>query len=273
MIEPATPRDEARRLADLHATGLLDTEPEKAFESIVELTKALLDVPIALVSLVDKDRQWFKAAAGLPARETPRSVSFCAHAIHEPDIFVVEDATFDPRFHDNPLVTGEPFIRFYAGFPLQLPSGYRIGTLCAISPRPRESLDEAGESRLRMLGAMALDAIELRTKRAALARAHATIERYGTLMHSLGRPVAFADPTGRIETCNAAFALLAGDGMDPVGRPVVEALGLPPGTWAPTAGTGRPVQVTRLDGAGLSVGFSVHGTPDGYAFIGDRPEA
>ncbi len=263
MIEPATPRDEAQRLAALSALGILDTEPERAFEDIVELTKAVLGVPIALVSLVDRDRQWFKAATGLSACETPRSVSFCAHAIHEADVFVVPDASFDPRFHDNPLVVGDPFIRFYAGFPLQLASGYRIGTLCAISPEPREEFDEAGRARLRLLGRLALDAIELRTRRAEGARFRATLDRYGALLHALNRPVAFTDAAGRIETCNAAFALLAG-GRDPVGRSVAEALGLPAGTWTP-----RGTTMQRLEGAALAVGFAVHGAPDGYAFIGD----
>lgn len=272
MIEPATPRDEAKRLAALHALGILDTEPERAFETIVELTKALLDVPVALVSLVDRDRQWFKAKAGINGRQTPRSVSFCAHAIHEPDVFVVPDAALDPRFHDNPLVVGEPFIRFYAGFPLQLPSGFRIGTLCAISPEPRETFDAEGRARLRLLGGMALDAIELRTKRAELARARATLDRYGMLMHALNRPVAFTDPSGHIETCNAAFALLVEAG-DPVGRPVAEALGLPEGTWLPSAEGARAGRVARIDGVGLPVGFAVHGAPDGYAFIGDRAKA
>ncbi|MBI1244990.1 MAG: GAF domain-containing protein [Alphaproteobacteria bacterium] len=272
MIEPATPRDEAKRLAALHALGILDSKPEAAFEAVVELTKALLDVPMALVSLVDRDRQWFMAKVGLAASETSRSVSFCAHAIHEPEVFVVPDATFDPRFHDNPLVVGEPHIRFYAGFPLQLPSGERIGTLCALSPVARENFDGVGRTRLRLLGGMVLDAIELRTKRAELSRARATLNRHDMLLHALSRPVAFTGPDGRIETCNAAFALVAG-GTDPVGRPVADALRLPPGAWAPATESAVAGRIARIEGVGLPVGFAVHGAPDGYAFIGDLTKA
>jgi GAF domain-containing protein len=268
MIEPATPRDEAQRLAALRALGLLDTQPERAFDDIVALTKFVLDVPIALVSLVDSDRQWFKAAVGLEACETSRSVSFCAHAIHEPDIFVVPDATFDPRFHDNPLVVGEPYIRFYAGFPLQLTTGHRIGTLCALSPVAREDFDESGRARLRLLGRMVLDAIELRTKRAEVARARATLKRFEVLLHALNRAVAFTDAEGRIETCNAAFALLAG-GRDPVGRLAGEALRLPAGVWSPAPAGSPPPRVQRIEIAQLPVAFAVHGAVDGYAFIGD----
>jgi GAF domain-containing protein len=178
MIEPSIPRNESDRLEALKALGLLDSLPEKAFDDIVALTRAALDVPTALISLIDTDRQWFKAAAGLDAPETPRSISFCGHAIHLPDVFVVPDATVDPRFHDNPLVVGAPHIRFYAGFPLTLPGGCRIGTLCAISPVPRDDLDADGRARLRMLGALVLDAIELRSARSELARLRDTLDRH-----------------------------------------------------------------------------------------------
>lgn len=186
VIEPSTPKNEADRLEALRALALLDSLPEKAFDDIVELTRAALDVPTALVSLVDADRQWFKAAAGLDAPETPRSISFCGHAIHLSDVFVVPDATVDPRFHDNPLVVGAPYVRFYAGFPLTLPGGCRIGTLCAISPVPRDGLDAEGRARLRMLGALALDAIELRSARSELARLRDTLDRHAAAWHARG---------------------------------------------------------------------------------------
>ena len=231
MIEPATPRNEENRLEALRALGLLDSLPEKVFDDIVALTRLVQEVPTALISLVDSDRQWFKAAAGLDAHETPRSVSFCGHAIHQPDVFVVPDAPLDPRFHENPLVVGNPHIRFYAGFPLTLPGGYRIGTLCALSPVPREEFGAEGQAKLRLLGSMVLDAIELRTARSQLDRERAALRRHAAALHALDVPVAFADADERLEIHNAAFALLCVGG-DPAGRRVDVALGLSPAEWS-----------------------------------------
>jgi len=131
------PLDDAARLAALHALLILDTPPEERFDKIAAFAAAEFDVPIVLVTLVDTGRQWFKARIGLPVCETGRDISFCGHAILQPEIMVVPDAREDVRFADNPLVTGDPFIRFYAGAPLQLPSGERLGTLCLIDRVPR----------------------------------------------------------------------------------------------------------------------------------------
>lgn len=131
------PDNEAERLAALRALLILDTPPEQRFDKIVEFAASEFDVPIALISLIDKERQWFKARVGLPVCETGRDISFCGHAIMAADIMVVPDALRDARFADNPLVTGEPGIRFYAGAPLILPSGAALGTLCLIDRRPR----------------------------------------------------------------------------------------------------------------------------------------
>jgi diguanylate cyclase (GGDEF)-like protein/PAS domain S-box-containing protein len=135
----ALPENESKRLAALRRLGLLDTPAEESYDRIVRMASAMLDVPIALVSLVDEDRQWFKAKVGLDVECTDRDEAFCAHAIVKDDErpFVVEDASLDPRFSDNPLVVAEPSIRFYAGQPLREPSGYRVGTLCAIDSKPR----------------------------------------------------------------------------------------------------------------------------------------
>lgn len=116
---------------------VLDTEPEERFDSITAFCATAFRVPIALVSLIDADRQWFKSRQGLDACETGRDISFCGHAILQEDPLVVPDALEDPRFADNPLVTGEPKIRFYAGMPLRLSSGFRVGTLCLIDRKPR----------------------------------------------------------------------------------------------------------------------------------------
>ncbi|MBV8501537.1 MAG: GAF domain-containing protein [Paucibacter sp.] len=135
------PANESERLAALRALLILDTPPEQRFDRIIEFAREEFEVPIVLLSLVDSERQWFKSSFGLEARETPRDISFCGHAILLPAILVVPDALLDPRFADNPLVTGPPHIRFYAGAPLEVEPGLRIGTLCLISPEPR-SFDE-----------------------------------------------------------------------------------------------------------------------------------
>ncbi len=128
---------ERQRLEALDATQLLDTPADPVLDGIVDIARTLYAVPIALISLVDRDRQWFKACVGLPVRETPREVAFCSHAIREDDYLLVTDAAADPRFSENPLVVGEPRIRFYAGIPLRVSSGHALGTLCIIDRSPR----------------------------------------------------------------------------------------------------------------------------------------
>lgn len=145
------PANESERLAALHKLEILDTYPEERFDRITKIASALFNVPIALVSLVDWDRQWFKSTRGLDASQTPRDAAFCAHAILEQETMVVSDALLDPRFADNPFVTNDPNIRFYAGYPLTLPDGNRIGTLCLIDTQPRE-FSEAKLELLKDLG-------------------------------------------------------------------------------------------------------------------------
>ena len=137
MIPAPIPTDEAERLSALRALMLLDTPPEERFDRLVRFAAEQLDTPIAMVSLFDGQRQWFKARVGLDDTESARDVSFCGHASLKEEVFVVEDARSDPRFEDNPLVVGEPHIRFYAGAPLSAPGGHRIGTLCVIDTVPR----------------------------------------------------------------------------------------------------------------------------------------
>ncbi|MCG8312090.1 MAG: PAS domain S-box protein, partial [Pseudomonadales bacterium] len=147
---PETPNNEQQRLQSLLDTGLLGSAAEERFDRITRLAQQLLQTPIALVSLVDKNRQWFKSKQGLDADETSRDISFCGHAILSDEIFEISDASLDQRFAENPLVTGGPLIRFYAGAPLHAKNGYRIGTLCIIDDKPRQ-LDPQQRASLRDL--------------------------------------------------------------------------------------------------------------------------
>jgi signal transduction histidine kinase len=153
MTLPPTPLRERDRLSILHGLGILDTPPDPAFDALTRLAAEMLAVPIALVSLVDAHRQWFKSRSGLARAETPREDAFCAHAIAGDGLFEVTDAFSDPRFHDNPLVTGDPGIRFYAGMPLRI-EGHAVGTLCVIDRSPRR-LDAYQRSLLAQLAGMA----------------------------------------------------------------------------------------------------------------------
>lgn len=137
MKSPSLPLNEASRLAALRALNILDTGFDERFDRLTRIARRVFDVPIALVSLIDESRQWFKSCIGLDVRQTPRDVSFCGHAILGEDVFIVPDAAADQRFADNPLVQGEPGIRFYAGYPLDIGGGMRVGTLCVIDTRPR----------------------------------------------------------------------------------------------------------------------------------------
>lgn len=129
--------DDDARIAALHRLNVLDTAAEKPFEKIVTLVRTVLAVPIATVTLVDRDRQWFKAQRGLDQQETPRAISFCTHTIQQREPLIVEDAHLDPRFAASPMVVGPPHIRSYAGIPLRTPEGYNVGSLCAMDTRAR----------------------------------------------------------------------------------------------------------------------------------------
>ena len=142
---------EAERLSALYSYGVLDTGFEERFDRIVRLASLILCTPIALISLVDKDRQWFKASVGLDVRETARDISFCTHAIKGTEVFVVPDAIQDKRFANNPLVAGKPDIRFYAGAPLIGSKGHAVGTLCVIDHEPHQEFNDKAQQLLRDL--------------------------------------------------------------------------------------------------------------------------
>jgi PAS domain S-box-containing protein len=202
MIEPPLAKDEPGRLKALHNLGVLDTPQEERFDRITRLAQTIFSVPIALVSLIDENRQWFKSCQGLDATETPRGISFCGHAILAHDVFVIEDATLDPRFADNPLVTGGPLIRFYAGAPLRLNSGHAAGTLCVISPRPR-SFSDHDRKMLTQLAAIVVQELEDIYTAASERELREFIESAGAIIQSV-------DEHGRLRMVNRAWTKALG---------------------------------------------------------------
>ena len=184
MKAPEIPSEEIERQAALERTGLLDTEPEERFDRYTRMARKAFRVPIALVSLVDKNRQWFKSCQGLDALETSRDVSFCGHAILDSGLLIIEDTMEDPRFADNPLVTEAPNIRFYAGAPLHNSEGFRLGTLCLIDATPR-SFDKEDQSLLREMA----DCVEREINM------QAATEFYRELKHSERRSRAIIEGT------------------------------------------------------------------------------
>jgi signal transduction histidine kinase len=160
--------NESRRLERLRSLGVLDTLPQAAYDQITFLASVICDTPIALISLVDQDRQWFKSRVGLDAAQTPRELAFCAHAIHTPDqVMVVHDALSDVRFEDNPLVTGQPDIRFYAGAPIVTDDGFALGTVCVIDQHSR-TLNDSQRAALQSLAKLVLSLMEYDAQRRAM---------------------------------------------------------------------------------------------------------
>jgi len=171
MIAPV-PQDEKKRLKVLWQYDVLDTVPEEVFDDLTELAAYICEAPIALISLVDEDRQWFKSKVGISLNETSRDISFCAHAILNEGLFVVPDASRDERFKHNSLVTGETQIRFYAGAPLIAPDGHALGTLCVLDKKPR-ALRPEQEQALRVLAHLVMTELELRRHSRELNQARA----------------------------------------------------------------------------------------------------
>ena len=178
------------RLNALRKYHIMDTEAEADFDEITQIASQLCGTPISLVSLLDDRRQWFKSHLGLEGSETPRDQAFCAHAIERPEeIMVVDNPVSDPRFHDNPLVTGDPTIRFYAGAPLVTPEGYALGTLCVISQKPH-SLTEAQLRALKALANQVMAQMELRKKVYELEAANQDVNEYAHIVsHDLKSPL------------------------------------------------------------------------------------
>jgi PAS domain S-box-containing protein len=205
--------NETGRLAALHQFRILDTEREERFDRLTRLASLITGAPIALISLVDSERQWFKSRVGLEVAETNRDISFCGHAIVSDEIMVVPDALRDDRFAENPLVTGDPFIRFYAGVPLVARNGYRLGTLCVIDTQPRDGLTEIEKEALLTLAHTAMDEIELSLAAQTLRDQESELNRYFEVMGASTDFMALASADCMIIGVNPAGRQMTGRGL------------------------------------------------------------
>ena len=204
MFEPLNPQNESERLAELYGLYVLDTPPEERFDRLTRIAQRLFGVRMALVSLVDHDRLWFKSRQGLDAAQMPRNISFCGHAILADGFFVIEDAAADPRFADNPQVTGGSCIRFYAGMPVRGPNGYKVGTLCLIDPAPRKfSLQDAAA--LRDLAAVVTDELANKELSQAVHSAKENESRLQQITDALPALIAYRDRNQRFCFHNTAY--------------------------------------------------------------------
>ncbi|WP_310566740.1 sensor histidine kinase [Hydrogenophaga sp.] len=233
MLIPPRPEREAERLARLRDFGVLDTLPEQAFEDITALASSICGTPMALISLIDEKRQWFKSVKGMDTRETDRDMAFCAHAILQPyDMMEVPDAQQDWRFKDNPLVMGAPNIRFYAGMPITTPDGLALGTVC-VADREARQLTDTHRSALQSLASLVLHLLERDRQHKEHARREAAeAERrleYLSAASLTGRDLmAFVDPGHVYRFANATYLDYWGRTReDLVGRPVAEVMGTP----------------------------------------------
>lgn len=197
MIVPEKPHNEAERIAALNKYQILDTLPEDEYDAITLIASQICGTPIALISLIDPTRQWFKSHHGLDVTETDRDIAFCVHAINEPEnLLIIKDASLDERFHDNPLSVSDPNVIFYAGAPLVTPDGYPLGTLCVIDHEPGE-LDEEQQNALRALAGQVIVLLELRAKNRLLELKNDEISRLNQnldaftyrLSHDLKTPI------------------------------------------------------------------------------------
>jgi len=215
MQVPSIPVNEASRLAALRALHVLNTPPEERFDRLTRLVRTIFDTSIALISLVDSDRQWFKSCIGLDVSETARDVSFCGHAILEDRLFIVPDALLDPRFADNPLVTEPPHIRFYAGQPLKASDGSQVGTLCVIDSKPHQPTERQCES-LRDLAILVENELNAIDYHESLQALQSSRSRLASILDSTLDGILAIDGTGLVDTFNHSAERIFGYHADEV---------------------------------------------------------
>lgn len=235
MLAPAKPANEPSRLAALRDLHILDTSPEERFDRITRIAAKLFDVPIALVSLVDENRQWFKSRQGLDAEQTDRDISFCGHAILQSEVFVIEDALADSRFSDNPLVMGQPLVRFYAGAPLSGDNGVKLGTLCIVGRESRHFSDR-DRALLRGLAAWAERELTVASEYQAVAIRLENKLRLAAILEHLVEGVITTDSSGNIESVNSVVTQIFGYSQDELAGTSI-ALLIPPAQHAGHDGT------------------------------------
>lgn len=238
FIPAFLPENEPQRIKALRSYSVLDTPAEEAFDDFTHLISQWMDVPIALISLVDENRQWFKSKVGLTVSETPRDWALCSHAIMSPELMIIEDATKDPRFAGNPLVIGEPHLRFYAGCPLITPEGFALGTICVIDREPRQ-ISLAEQDVLRRLARQLVNLLELkrttieqRETERKLRQKKLELKRLALVAQRTNNVVIIADPDGRITWVNDAFQKVTGYSL-------LESIGRTPGSLLQFAGTSQ----------------------------------
>ena len=263
--------DESLRLQALYELELLDTEPEERFDRLTRLAAAVFGVPIAVVNLVDADRQWAKACIGLDNRESPHAVSFCARAIVSDEALVVPDTHLDARFAEMAVVTGPPHLRFYAGQPIATAAGYRVGTLCIAGPEPRE-LDAGEVALLRDLARIAEAELNREELSAALAARRESEARMSAVMDAVAEGIVTFDSAGRVLSANPAAERAFGIGarqlsgtrveerLSSVGwEEIAPALGLA-GAEPSLLGRRRLVEGRRADGSLFPLELVITGT-------------
>ncbi len=206
MLSASLPPDESQRVANLNDYDVLDSAAERQFDDLTHLAAQICDTPIALITLVDSDRQWFKSKVGVQADQTSRASAFCAHAIHGKSLFVVPDALEDERFRDNPLVSGEPRVRFYAGAPLITPEGHALGTLCVIDRKPRRLTPRQAEA-LVTLSQQVVRLLEMRRLAKRLGLEQRLLRG---LVDAIPHVIFWKDRNSTYVGCNNAFAKTAG---------------------------------------------------------------
>ena len=220
------PEQEAKRQAALRRYNVLDTPPESAFDDLTKLAAQICDTPMALITFLDENRQWFKSRRGFELEQTPRSFSFCAHTVLQKELLMVEDTAADERFAANPLVVSEPALRFYAGVPLMTADGYNVGTLCVLDHKPRSLRTDQAEA-LKTLSRQVMTQLELRRYLVELAHSKEEHKRtedrlrtseafYQTLVESLPQNIIRKDMQGRFTFANRKFCNLIGKSLSEI---------------------------------------------------------